>query len=85
MDELHESAFEGDMIEEESGWGGFADDGLGPADAGGVERLGFGFDSESGGDTEPDPEDAERLEREGRRRPALQRAVREHGGEPAAS
>ena len=31
MDELHESAFEGDMIEEESGWGGFADDGLGPA------------------------------------------------------
>ena len=31
-----ESAFEGDMIEEESGWGGFADDGLGPADAGGV-------------------------------------------------
>ena len=36
MDELHESAFEGDMIEEESGWGGFADDGLGPADAGGA-------------------------------------------------
>ena len=63
----------------------FADDGLGPADAGGVERLGFGFDSESDGDTEPDPDAAERLEREGRRRPALQRAVREHGGEPAAS
>ena len=43
MDELHESAFEGDMIEEESGWGGFADDGLGPADAGGVD-VGYNRD-----------------------------------------
>ena len=95
MDDLHESACEGESIEEGHGGGilgggGFVSDG-----GGGVERLfpdvvasvpdGSIEASDAGGferwdaDEPADTEAAERLEREGRRRPALNRAVRERG------
>ncbi len=65
-----------------SGSGDVADDGLGPADAGGVRAPGFG---RSGAGDRSRRDAAERLEREGRRRPSLHRAVREHGDGPAAT